>query len=256
MELPEVVPPRHRAWRPQGRTLVHLLAGQPLASLVLACLVLAWLSLWPPPATAQLGPYLGCVRDQGDPNGTRGRDLDGFIKADPRMTSQMCRAECAQRGFAYAGTQFSNYCFCGNSYGRSGPANNCDMACAGNPGERCGGGWANSVYATGAAAGGGQPLPGVVAQPPVAQPLPGGFAGTGVAYPAPRIAGMQVDWCPTFGANCGQAGADLFCRAQGHTRALQWQWGYTDSTWVIGSGQVCAGGRCGGLRDVVCAPLR
>jgi hypothetical protein len=38
------------------------------------------------------------------------------------------------------------FAVCGNSFGRSGKANNCDMRCAGNPDEICGGDWANSVY--------------------------------------------------------------------------------------------------------------
>ena len=61
------------------------------------------------------------------------------------MTTQMCTAECRAKGFAYAGTQYSNWGFCGNKYGASGAANNCDMNCGGNPGEKCGGAWVNSV---------------------------------------------------------------------------------------------------------------
>ena len=96
---------------------------------------------------AQSGhPYLGCFKDQGDPVGTAGRDLSGFVMNKPNMTTELCAATCRDRGFAYAGTQYSSWCFCGNSYGKSGTAENCNMKCAGNTNQICGGPWANSVY--------------------------------------------------------------------------------------------------------------
>jgi hypothetical protein len=110
------------------------------------------------PPTASFSPlvqpsamhqYLGCFRDQGTRSGTEGRDLDGSFSNDPRMNTQMCVDQCRAKGFAYAGTQRSTYCFCGNSYGRSGPAENCSARCAGKSNEVCGGVWSNSVYAIG-----------------------------------------------------------------------------------------------------------
>ena len=89
---------------------------------------------------------IGCFRDQGASIGTNGRDLNGFYTHSSSMTAAACINECRQRGFAYAGTQHGDQCFCGNNYGRSGPANNCDMRCSGSPAEICGGSWANSVY--------------------------------------------------------------------------------------------------------------
>lgn len=99
------------------------------------------------PPTPQPGAgYLGCFRDQGDPAGTRGRDLNGYMTGSEAMSPALCVQTCAARGFAFAGVQYGRYCFCGNSYGRSGRATNCDMRCAGSAGQICGGGWANSVY--------------------------------------------------------------------------------------------------------------
>ena len=92
--------------------------------------------------------YLGCFKDQGDPSGTRGRDLSGYVFSSPRMTVSLCISECRRRGFAYAGVQYGSQCFCGNSYGKYGRANNCDMPCSGNRSQICGGFWANSVYST------------------------------------------------------------------------------------------------------------
>lgn len=90
-------------------------------------------------ATAATG-YLGCFKDQGK------RDLDGHTFYDGKMTSQLCVSTCRDKGFSYAATQYAGHCFCGNKYGASGPATNCDTKCTGNRDEICGGTWANSVY--------------------------------------------------------------------------------------------------------------
>ena len=90
--------------------------------------------------------YLGCYKDQGDPIGTSGRDISGYVFNDSNMTTDRCISECRSRGFSYAGTQYGKWCFCGNSYGKSGSASNCNMHCSGNSSETCGGSWANSVY--------------------------------------------------------------------------------------------------------------
>lgn len=99
----------------------------------------------PPPT----GNYLGCFKDQGDPMGTSGRDLNGHGFNSAQMTSQLCMSECRALGFNFAGTQATYWCFCGNSYGRSGEATNCNLPCPGDRGETCGGAWANSVYKVG-----------------------------------------------------------------------------------------------------------
>ncbi|BAT72175.1 conserved hypothetical protein [Thermosulfidibacter takaii ABI70S6] len=90
--------------------------------------------------------YLGCFRDKGDPKGLSGRDLNGFIFSSPSMTIYRCISLCADKGFKYAAVQYGSYCFCGNSYGKYGKAQNCNMLCSGNRKEICGGVWANSVY--------------------------------------------------------------------------------------------------------------
>lgn len=84
--------------------------------------------------------YLGCFADRQE------RDLNGYTYQSGSMTTAQCVATCRDRGFAYAGTQFSTHCFCDNSYGRYGTASNCNMTCSGNRNEKCGGSWANSVY--------------------------------------------------------------------------------------------------------------
>lgn len=77
------------------------------------------------------------------------RDLDGYSHRAGDMTPQKCVALCRDRGFAYSGTQYGSQCYCGNRYGRYGPASNCDMRCSGDQNQICGGDWANSILASG-----------------------------------------------------------------------------------------------------------
>lgn len=95
--------------------------------------------------------YLGCFKDQGDWfGGTVGRDINGSMVTDNGngMTSGRCIVMCRSLGFAYAGVQASQQCFCGNHYGHSGTASNCNMPCPETRLKCAGGAWANSVYRT------------------------------------------------------------------------------------------------------------
>lgn len=84
-------------------------------------------------------------------------------------------------------------------------------------------------------------------------PGPGPGPGRGsVTYNHPRVAGHIVDWCQTWGRNCGNGGAHQFCRTRGHSGAIRWRTYNPGSTWVIGSRRVCRGGNCRGFRQVVC----
>ncbi len=88
--------------------------------------------------------YIGCYTDSS------ARDLPYAAYSNNTTSSDdSCVSACQSAGYKYAGAQDGNQCFCGNSYGSQGTSNNCNMACAGNSGETCGGFWANSVYATG-----------------------------------------------------------------------------------------------------------
>jgi len=81
---------------------------------------------------------LGCFKDEST------RDLSVLSWEGSGMTTERCMASC--QGFTYASTQYGRFCFCGDSYGKYGAANNCDTSCSGNFGQICGGFWANSVY--------------------------------------------------------------------------------------------------------------
>lgn len=90
--------------------------------------------------------YLGCFRDQGNPWGTSGRDLSGYMEGSNAQTVERCVKICREKGFSYAGLQYESQCLCGNRYGSFGEADNCNMRCTGNREQICGGNWANSVY--------------------------------------------------------------------------------------------------------------
>ena len=60
----------------------------------------------------------------------------------------ICNCSLLQ-GFGYAGLQYASQCFCGDEYDKYGRFNNCNMKCAGNENEMCGGAWANQIYRIG-----------------------------------------------------------------------------------------------------------
>ncbi len=99
------------------------------------------LTVWAVPDPA----VIACSADQGDPQGTNGRDLNGSILSTGDMSNAKCRTTCGLQGFQFAGTQAGSYCFCGNSYGRFGASNACASQCTGKANEVCGGAWANSI---------------------------------------------------------------------------------------------------------------
>jgi hypothetical protein len=92
----------------------------------------------------QAGTYLGCFNDPQSPF-----DLDGYLERSAQNTPQSCIQTCYNQGFAFAGVQYGQSCLCGNSYGKTGTADRCNMPCTGDASQVCGGYNANSVYATG-----------------------------------------------------------------------------------------------------------
>jgi len=68
-----------------------------------------------------------------------------------QMTPRLCRSTCASKGYSYAGVQFSNQCFCGNSSPPSSSLahdSDCNMKCSGDDRQVCGGSWRMNVYDT------------------------------------------------------------------------------------------------------------
>ena len=86
--------------------------------------------------------FKGCYVDEQD------RDLDGYSFDSEEMTNTLCIKICQEQGFKYAATEYSNECYCGNTYGKYGiaDADECNEPCAGDPESICGGYWTESVY--------------------------------------------------------------------------------------------------------------
>ncbi|EIN04664.1 hypothetical protein PUNSTDRAFT_20976, partial [Punctularia strigosozonata HHB-11173 SS5] len=61
-------------------------------------------------------------------------------------TVEACIVRCEAAGYDYAGVEFGDECHCGTGYAngampQGAPASDCDVACAGNGSETCGGSW-------------------------------------------------------------------------------------------------------------------
>jgi hypothetical protein len=120
--------------------------GQHLASLAA---VMLWVMALVVPHSSALstGPgYLGCYTDLV--NGVRA--LPGIVFGASDMTIEKCRDIAGTQGFRYYGVQYSQACFGTNNatsafmFGKS--IGGCNMPCAGNVLQECGGAGANSVY--------------------------------------------------------------------------------------------------------------
>jgi len=81
--------------------------------------------------------YLGCYVD------TSARILPFSFPGNGLLTNAICEQECQEKGYTLAGTEYTWYCFCGNSSAGAvlAPNSDCNSACSGNGTEICGGGW-------------------------------------------------------------------------------------------------------------------
>ncbi|KAI9821956.1 MAG: hypothetical protein M1827_002538 [Pycnora praestabilis] len=102
------------------------------------------------PVVAAVAGYvsLGCYSE-----GTNGRALSGSAFPGATNTPVSCAASCA--GFTYFGVEYSDECYCGNSFaagsmpiGGTPDISGCSMTCAGNSTEYCGGPNRLNVYQT------------------------------------------------------------------------------------------------------------
>ena len=85
-----------------------------------------------------------CVIDKPD------RVMQDFRIKNASMTRAFCGETCASKGYKYAGVEFETHCFC--SYAPPpqsliAPIEQCNLPCAGNKKEMCGGGWRLNVFA-------------------------------------------------------------------------------------------------------------
>ena len=63
-----------------------------------------------------------------------------------------CMKACKGAGYKFAGVQSTNQCFCGKNAPPAytiKPSRECDRACPGNTGQKCGGSWRMNIYSIG-----------------------------------------------------------------------------------------------------------
>ncbi|KAH8888473.1 WSC-domain-containing protein [Thozetella sp. PMI_491] len=95
-----------------------------------------------PPVTTAVA--LGCYTEG---NGTRALPSDALV--DDGMTVEACSSYCLTRGFVLYGVEYMRECYCANAQDPSSlaaPATDCNMPCAGNAAETCGGASRLNVY--------------------------------------------------------------------------------------------------------------
>ena len=92
------------------------------------------------------GYYEGCFAEAAD----RALPVQKTLGSN---TVEACRTACADSLYPYAGLQFGSQCWCGTDYSKHGAVSEsqCSMSCTGNPAQKCGAAWKNSVYSTGGA---------------------------------------------------------------------------------------------------------
>ncbi|KAI8635344.1 hypothetical protein F5Y19DRAFT_8141 [Xylariaceae sp. FL1651] len=79
--------------------------------------------------------YAGCYTDVG-------RTINAATTSSNAMTLEVCIAFCQNGGYGYAGAEYYNECYCGNSLAKGAVVVNdtdCTTACSGNSTEACGG---------------------------------------------------------------------------------------------------------------------
>lgn len=94
--------------------------------------------------------YVGCASE-----GTSGRALSGPNFSASNMTNEYCKAFCITNNYPLYGMEYAEQCYCGNSVANGGKivdtlpsmtGSTCDMQCAGNFSEVCGGSGTVSVF--------------------------------------------------------------------------------------------------------------
>lgn len=81
---------------------------------------------------------------------------------------------------------------------------------------------------------------------------PCGAGGRQVVYEYPKINGAAVDHCAVWADDCGQPGADRFCKTQGFDRASAYSTYTPGKTYVPSAGRFCHGAICTGFSSVTC----
>lgn len=90
---------------------------------------------------------LGCVTDAPAPSRALYQS-----HTDAALTPAACMKSCTASGYDLAGTQFSKECWCGGALnstggaGKTAAASDCNMPCAGDASQTCGGNYRMNLY--------------------------------------------------------------------------------------------------------------
>ncbi|KAK1976643.1 WSC domain-containing protein [Colletotrichum cereale] len=78
------------------------------------------------------------------------RALSYKVPSFDKFSAAQCITQCDGLGYTYAGLEYGSECFCGNSIdgGNSPASSGCDMSCAGNRFDTCGGAGRINIYQT------------------------------------------------------------------------------------------------------------
>ncbi len=77
---------------------------------------------------------LGCFTDS-----RTSRSLQNQITGIGGMTRRICQVACEKSGYRLSGVEYGSQCFCDNANAGTLASSGCNMPCAGNAGEMCGG---------------------------------------------------------------------------------------------------------------------
>jgi len=91
----------------------------------------------PPPPSSGIWTSLGCYSDN-----VAARTLGVGMAVNGPLTVELCTKACFAANYSLSGVEYADECYCGSSIANGGaptPAGDCNMACAGNSSESCGG---------------------------------------------------------------------------------------------------------------------
>ena len=78
---------------------------------------------------------------------------DIIVTYSSDTTPGACAASCAVKGFTFAGVEYSDECYCGSGYldnvvPPTADTGDCNMLCAGDDSQFCGGPWRIQLYSS------------------------------------------------------------------------------------------------------------
>ncbi len=80
--------------------------------------------------------------------------------------------------------------------------------------------------------------------------------GKNAVFLNPTLDGYRLDWCRSWGRDCGKLAADAFCRRKGFQEAAEWEEDYDigarTPTRIISSGKICSDRGCDGFKMIRC----